>query len=523
MGVSGPTYSMVNQMNEGSPMVVAWPSYVQAPPLDPSAVNGNNGYMMNVIKPDQQQQRVRMDPSPLQGSNTNIGVPSSPNPASVITATYNPTYNRCLPKILSDLDCEMKIKQVLKCIENILLDGSENDQQQSYKLPDRSSSPQLKRIKVKEDEEMHAHSPASGNSAVSKSKSNVRINVKVEPSTESEKAMRNMLGMFQGEGQQGQQMSNNGSPRTTYDPSNRAQTQQQQQQQQQQMQAANPLQKPASSAPRAFSFEHYSYPGSNNNTQFAQQVFNQQHQAQAMLLQQQQQQLATQQQQHLHNVQQLQQQLINNGITVLPQLQQHQISNMQHALQYSLPPHMQMQAQNQPHSPSMHPQYRDHTPQEQQQQQHHQHHQQQAATHAQVPESQSNSNSFPALQMDEFPFPAFSNSILEEVSQYKRDDAKKESTDDLSNPFFFNGLSASAAALQYSQIAQQLQQTSDADQRSLLTSSLSQLQQSLLLQIPHPLSNIPGIEEDDKWILSLLNIDGITHDGNSNALSSQGF
>jgi hypothetical protein len=123
---------------------------------------------------------------------------NSPQPAnpSVITATYNPTYNRCLPKILSDLDCEMKIKQVLRCIENILLETGDVDlQQQAYKLPDRSLSPQFaktKKPKFKEDEEMlqspglaainlplATNSPASLiNKAANK---NIKINVKVEP------------------------------------------------------------------------------------------------------------------------------------------------------------------------------------------------------------------------------------------------------------------------------------------------------------------------------------------------------
>jgi hypothetical protein len=114
---------------------------------------------MNNVKPEQQiPRREEVLSSP----------PPQPNP-SVITATYNPTYNRCLPKILSDLDCEMKIKQVLRCIENILLETGDVDlQQQAYKLPDRSLSPQFaktKKPKFKEDEEMlqQASSTASIN------------------------------------------------------------------------------------------------------------------------------------------------------------------------------------------------------------------------------------------------------------------------------------------------------------------------------------------------------------------------
>jgi hypothetical protein len=150
----------------------------------------NHIFVMNNVKPEQ--------PVPRREE-----VLSSPpaNP-SVITATYNPTYNRCLPKILSDLDCEMKIKQVLRCIENILLENGDVDlQQQAYKLPDRSSSPQFaktKKPKFKEDEEMlqspsinlplRTNSPASLINMGSANKNPIKINVKVEPDADPNKA-----------------------------------------------------------------------------------------------------------------------------------------------------------------------------------------------------------------------------------------------------------------------------------------------------------------------------------------------
>lgn len=156
--------------------------------MNPSA-QSNHIFVMNNVKPEQ----------PIPRREEVISSPPPANP-SVITATYNPTYNRCLPKILSDLDCEMKIKQVLRCIENILLETGDVDlQQQAYKLPDRSLSPQFaktKKPKMKEDEEMlqspnpnnpinlplATNSPASLiNKAANK---NIKINVKVEPDME---------------------------------------------------------------------------------------------------------------------------------------------------------------------------------------------------------------------------------------------------------------------------------------------------------------------------------------------------
>eukprot|EP00026_Physarum_polycephalum_P005440 Phypoly_transcript_05474.p1 GENE.Phypoly_transcript_05474~~Phypoly_transcript_05474.p1 ORF type:complete len:568 (+),score=145.51 Phypoly_transcript_05474:99-1802(+) len=159
----------------------------QGAPINPNA-HPNHIFVMNSVKPEQ----------PIQRREEVISSPPPPNP-SVITATYNPTYNRCLPKILSDLDCEMKIKQVLRCIENILLETGDVDlQQQAYKLPDRSLSPQFaktKKPKFKEDEEMlqspninlplATNSPASLiNKAANKSSNNIKINVKVEPDME---------------------------------------------------------------------------------------------------------------------------------------------------------------------------------------------------------------------------------------------------------------------------------------------------------------------------------------------------
>lgn len=152
-----------------------------------SNAQSNHIFVMNNVKPEQQ----------IQRREEVISSPQQPNP-SVITATYNPTYNRCLPKILSDLDCEMKIKQVLRCIENILLENGDVDlQQQAYKLPDRSLSPQFaktKKPKFKEDEEMLQQSPnpntmnqLAANKAGNK---NIKINVKVEPDLDKPAGVR---------------------------------------------------------------------------------------------------------------------------------------------------------------------------------------------------------------------------------------------------------------------------------------------------------------------------------------------
>jgi len=334
-GVTQQFNSIAMPENQGWPQAYA---QQQSPSLDQQG--SSSMYLMNMIKPDHGHhtpQRPTLSPSPLLTNNTNM-LQQSPHqqhpqsPASVITATYNPTYNRCLPKILSDLDCEMKIKQVLKCIENILLDGNELDQQQSYKLPDRSSSPQApkKKIKVKEDEELlmmaqAANQNTSANMILSNSnnkvatgasKSPVRINLKVEPS-ETEKAQRGNNLIFQSlqPDQQHQQVPS-ASPRSQpFDfnmVANRQHPQQnsfpkqppQQQQQQQQQQ----------NSPRPFSFDPYSYAGNPAAQQFIQQAYLQQMHPQFFL----------QQQQHLQAVQQLQaqqQQMMNNGVHVQPHMQ----------------------------------------------------------------------------------------------------------------------------------------------------------------------------------------------------------
>lgn len=153
----------------------------------------NHIFVMNNVKPEQQIPRQQRPEEVINSPQPPVAAPS------VITATYNPTYNRCLPKILSDLDCEMKIKQVLRCIETILLENGDVDlQQQAYKLPDRSLSPQFskpKKLKVKDDEDMMMASPmqqptinlplATNSPSMlmnkSTSKNPIRINVKVEP------------------------------------------------------------------------------------------------------------------------------------------------------------------------------------------------------------------------------------------------------------------------------------------------------------------------------------------------------
>jgi len=142
--------------------------------------------------------------------------------------------------------------------------------------------------------------------------------------------------------------------------------------------------------------------------------------------------------------------------------------------------------------------------------------------------------------MDEFPFPVFSSTILEEVNQFKpavREEAKKpgETEDPL---FFFGGSPSSNSALLYAiqqhQFGQHAQQTAQAQPQAegahqqdqvrqpsgLGSSSLllpPQLTHGLLFQMPQ-LSGLPAgvLEEDDKWILSLLNIDGV-HENNPNA------
>jgi len=470
---------------------VGWTQTYVNPNMD-TASNPAPSYMMNVIKADQTPRRV------MEQSQTPQTQPAT-NPASVITTTYNPTYNRCLPKILSDLDCEMKIKQVLKCIENILLDGNDLDPQQSYKLPDRSSSPQLvpkKKIKIKEDEDMVIVSPTnSANLGVTKTginKSPVRINVKVEPA-ETEKAQRGPAGMannmFQSD--QGAHQVPSASPRQSFEFANRIQSPQPALQQP----AHNNYSKPQQTQ-KAFSFEPYAYPGSsvspNNAAQFIHQSFLQHgqvaHQQNPQLLMQQQAQHIQAVQQHL----QAQQQLLNG------MMQQHP----QHA-QFTLPPvvNHHQQPSSQPN-----PQTHDGQPVATQ------------STHENPPFTQ---------QMDEFPFPVFSSTILEEVNQFKstggtREEAKKPG--EAEDPLFFFGSSPNSNnallyAMQQHQLAQQTAQQADGTHHQDQIRQSTGLSSSSLLLPPHLLCQMPqlsGLEEDDKWILSLLNIDGV-HESNTSA------
>jgi len=128
-------------------------------------------------------------------------------------------------------------------------------------------------------------------------------------------------------------------------------------------------------------------------------------------------------------------------------------------------------------------------------------------------------------QMDDFPFPVFS-STLEEANQFKaatREESKKPGEAD-EQVFFFGSSPAHSALWNSSQMqtdsGQQLMpqgaepslQEQIRQASSLGSSAL--LQQGglpLLFQMPQ----LTGLEEDDKWILSLLNIDGI-HENNPN-------
>lgn len=484
-GISPSNTYIVNQHPEGSPAVMGWPQQY-APMEQPGGANAHP-YVMNVIKPDQS--RVRVDHQQPPPAAANMG--AQPNP-SVITATYNPTYNRCLPKILSDLDCEMKIKQVLKCIENILLEGNELDQHQSYKLPDRSSSPQLKRPKVKEDEELlmaqSINAPSTGAAAPTKgastNKSPVRINVKVEPSEPTEKAQRTMLNMYQPDQQSHQVPS--ASPRNqSYDGSSQATSRMPQSSQQ-----ATQFNKQPTA--RAYSFEQFNYPGSGQPS-FVQQSFmpqqqQQQLQAQHTLLMQH---MANQQ----HIQQQLQQQLMNSGIHVIPHLNNMALQHMQYPSNASSQS-SQATSNHQQSPPVAHvPQFHEQT-------------QQQPPSSSQVPD-----NAYPSVHMDEFPLPVFSNTILEEV---RREEPKKEGEE----PVYFFGSSPTSNSLYYTHAHTQQQQppyehaaqadgSHQQDQQTRtpnpLGASLSQLH-PFLFQMPQ-LNGLP-LEEDDKWILSLLNIDG---------------
>lgn len=461
----------VSQMPEGQNPVAWTQAYT-------SMEQSSNPYVMNVIKADHTRGRV-MEPQVPQPQAGNL---LPPNPASVITATYNPTYNRCLPKILSDLDCEMKIKQVLKCIENILLDGSELDPQQSYKLPDRSSSPQLvpkKKIRVKEDEDMPMLSNTA-NSAKPGAKSPVRIAVKVEPSSETEKAQR--VNAYQ---EQAVHQVPSASPRAqAYDF---AATRVQQV-------APNTGFPKSQTQQRPFSFEPYTY--SNPNPASAAHYMHQSFLQHPQVSHQQHQSLLLQQQQHMHAVQQhlqAQQQLLStvNSVGAM-----HPLLHSASQQQYTLP-------QANPHIPNSqpHPQVHDgHPP---------------ASSQPQVQDG----SSFTPVQMDEFPFPVFSSTILEEVNQFKpvaREETKKQGEAD--EPVFFFGGSPTNAALwnvaqlQADATQQAMQQQSgegslqDQIRQASGLGSSALLQQSLPLLFQMP--QLSGLEEDDKWILSLLNIDG---------------
>jgi len=134
--------------------------------------------------------------------------------------------------------------------------------------------------------------------------------------------------------------------------------------------------------------------------------------------------------------------------------------------------------------------------------------------------------------MDEFPFPVFSSTILEEVNQFKpavREENKKPGEAD-EQVFFFGGTSPTNGALWnvatqgQSEAGQQVTHPQGAEgslqdqlrQAGLSSSAL--LQQTslpLLFQMPQ----LSGLEEDDKWILSLLNIDGPQHENAANTSS----
>jgi len=139
--------------------------------------------------------------------------------------------------------------------------------------------------------------------------------------------------------------------------------------------------------------------------------------------------------------------------------------------------------------------------------------------------------SFAPVQMDEFPFPVFSSTILEEVNQFKTatlEESKKTGETD-EHVFFFGGSPSNSNTLWNAQMqvdgGQQLMQTQGTEcslqdqlrQAGGLSSSslLQQTSLPLLFQMPQ----LSGLEEDDKWILSLLNIDGI----HENAPNNSGF
>jgi hypothetical protein len=217
--------------------------------------------------------------------------------------------------------------------------------------------------------------------------------------------------------------------------------------------------------------------------------------------------LLMQQQQHLQAVQQhiqAQQQLLNNlnsvgAMQVLPQL-------WQHAAQHP--------AQN-PHTPANSHQAAPPQPHDGQ------------AVVTNPPQAQDN-QPFAPVQMEEFPFPVFSSTILEEVNQFKPTPREEKKPGEAEEQVFFFGGNTGAANMiwnnntqpqaEVSQLTQQqqlgLESLQDQLRASGLTSSalLQQTSLPLLFQMPQ----LTGLEEDDKWILSLLNIDGVSHVENPN-------
>jgi len=224
------------------------------------------------------------------------------------------------------------------------------------------------------------------------------------------------------------------------------------------------------------------------------------------------------QQQHLqavHQHLQAQQHLLNAvnsvGTMQVHPLLQHQ--NSQH-MQYSIPQAVTAHLQHiqQPSSLS-------HTSQS--------HSEGQQTAPNQQSQLQQENTSYTPVQMDEFPFPVFSSTILEEVNHFKpatREENKKlgETEDQV---FFFGGPSGSnnSALLYTAQVqtdgTQQLTQAQtegthpEQTRPSGLGSSALLLHGHNSLPLLFQMPQLSGLEEDDKWILSLLNIDGI-HEAN---------
>lgn len=312
-------------------------------------------------------------------------------------------------------------------------------------------------------------------------KSPVRINVKVEP-FETEKAQRGPATITPIYPDQGtHQVPSTTNPRSQpYDFSAAARAK-----------APGASSYPKSQQPtqRAFSFEPYAFSpsGPQNGTPFMHPFLQHPQVAQHSSLLAQQQHL-----QAVHQHLQAQQQLLN-GMQGIPLLQ-----NAQHNMQFSMP--QQVAGTHDPQSNSS----------------------QQA-----VPEN----NSFASVQMDEFPYPVFSSTILEELNQFKSIYENRKPSDSEEMLFFGNTthpnqLVYPAAPGQPAELGQgqpqpqqqpqsqsqsQSQQTDSTHQEPLRipsglgsSSLLSHPSLPLLFQMPQ----LSGLEEDDKWILSLLNIDG---------------